>query len=671
MPVRFPCSNSIGDGRTFKPLSAATKQQASGRQTVIRFLLCLAVVASTFSSERNAAFAQRADGATTVIAVNNGEAVANGDIFPAFSDPFLNNAGQVAFRGFSVGGGFNRAVIDGGVYIGDASGQLTEFVRFGDPGLTVGSVANSFGVEAINDSGVVAYSQGDISASDGNVVGSSFVLNDGTSPPIVVVRTGDRDADGDEIEFFQFADLDASSRLGLEFIHDRADSSVLFDPESGLRTLVKEEQPAPDGSGTVRGAFHPSVNNSGQTLYSPRLKRPGVRDERPSIFRETPGVGRELLFRSDDPSTSPTIDGTLLLEVYNPTMNDSGHVSFYGSVSGAADPANDGLGLFVIDEPSSISPVVREGEVVPNGDTFAGFGRPIINDAGDLAFYALLTDDPSAELPDRENVGIYRRNANGVTEIVRDNQPAPSGDGTIDLPRFNVNLNRAPQFGRRPVFNDAGQIVFLSDLSGTASGNEDAGIFLFDDSSGLTEVVRTGDSLLDSTVVDLGFTSLLSVESDEEFGFNDHGQIAYRFGLADGREGVALWTPNQMVLPNPLDCSGNGVVDADDLECMSASTVAATLEALAFPQGDFDFSGKVDFIDFLILSENFGKPVAGYTQGDADLTGVVDFVDFLVVSKNFGSTTAGQVPEPTTSGPFVLALLGLLCSRRQYAASRR
>jgi len=95
----------------------------------------------------------------------------------------------------------------------------------------------------------------------------------------------------------------------------------------------------------------------------------------------------------------------------------------------------------------------------------------------------LLTDDPSTTL-NRENVGLYRQDAAGLVEIARDGQPTPSGDGTLDLPFFNVSSS--PRLNLRPMFNDAGQVAFLADLADTTSGNEDAAIYLFDEVLGLT-----------------------------------------------------------------------------------------------------------------------------------------------------------------------------------------
>ncbi len=77
--------------------------------------------------------------------------------------------------------------------------------------------------------------------------------------------------------------------------------------------------------------------------------------------------------------------------------------------------------------------------------------------------------------------------------------------------------------------------------------------------------------------------------------------------------------------------------------------------------GDLDGDGTVAFGDFLILSENFGRPDANYSMGDLDCNGSVGFPDFLILSANFGQAVGAEgaaVPEP--SGRLLLAIAGIL-----------
>jgi hypothetical protein len=129
--------------------------------------------------------------------------------------------------------------------------------------------------------------------------------------------------------------------------------------------------------------------------------------------------------------------------------------------------------------------------------------------------------------------------------------------------------------------------------------------------------------------------------------------------IAAGGEGGLQQPTALLLLPASVDvdCNGDGVVDAADLQCAcSAGIRNDLLAALDLMEGDLDGDGEVGFPDFLTLSANFGQ-AADYSIGDIDCSGTVDFADFLVLSANFGQTAAiAAVPEPNSA-----ALLGPLC----------
>ena len=53
--------------------------------------------------------------------------------------------------------------------------------------------------------------------------------------------------------------------------------------------------------------------------------------------------------------------------------------------------------------------------------------------------------------------------------------------------------------------------------------------------------------------------------------------------------------------------------------------------------GDANGDWEVNFADFLILSQNYGKEKdAIFGEGDFDENGAINFVDFLILSENFG-----------------------------------
>ncbi len=59
--------------------------------------------------------------------------------------------------------------------------------------------------------------------------------------------------------------------------------------------------------------------------------------------------------------------------------------------------------------------------------------------------------------------------------------------------------------------------------------------------------------------------------------------------------------------------------------------------------GDANYDGKVNFSDYLVLSQNFGKTNAAWEEGDFTKDLVVNFSDYLILSANFG--TGGSVSD--------------------------
>ena len=113
----------------------------------------------------------------------------------------------------------------------------------------------------------------------------------------------------------------------------------------------------------------------------------------------------------------------------------------------------------------------------------------------------------------------------------------------------------------------------------------------------------------------------------------------------------------------PGDFSGNGVLDAADIDAIQAAVAAGDnppifdldrdgtvdksdvdywLEQVANTRrGDANLDGTVDFQDFLFLSANFGATEASWRDGDFDDSDGIEFADFLLLNSNFGWTRLG------------------------------
>jgi hypothetical protein len=153
----------------------------------------------------------------------------------------------------------------------------------------------------------------------------------------------------------------------------------------------------------------------------------------------------------------------------------------------------------------------------------------------------------------------------------------------------------------------------------------------------LQQVARTGDSLNGSTISTVYFYGTVSgtgsVSPDTSFtGLNNLGQVAFAFTLADGTDGVAIWTKPVGV---PGDYNENGVVDAADYVLWRKNNnTAVTLPNDATP--------GTSPADYDVWRAHFGQAAGSGTGASA--------------------TTA--IPEPATFVLLLLGVLALLARRR-------
>ena len=134
------------------------------------------------------------------------------------------------------------------------------------------------------------------------------------------------------------------------------------------------------------------------------------------------------------------------------------------------------------------------------------------------------------------------------------------------------------------------------------------------------------------------FPTELTIYNNELF-FNAHDGVTFqvwRLG-GDQPETVTSFEPND----NSFETS-KFLVASDTLFFRGAGNEGlelwtATLDEAPQLSGDVDGNGKVEFADFLVLSQNFGQDVSSREEGDLDGNGTVEFADFLLLSQNFGA----------------------------------
>ncbi|MEM8945454.1 MAG: choice-of-anchor tandem repeat NxxGxxAF-containing protein [Planctomycetota bacterium] len=486
--------------------------------------------------------------------------------------PTLNQAGEVAFLGLQTNS-------SGGIFTSDANGQLTQIARRGTPAPDVNGSFWFFSNPSLNDAGEVAFYS--VLEGTSNDSGSEFGIfrSEGSGNLARVVRAGDAAPDGNGIFYDgsrQIVGSPAINSTGQIAFHGfLSDTSGLSQTDgfvndfSGVFLSNGSEPPlqiaraggnSPDGNGRFESFFPDNpraalaLNDAGEVAFYAALDDTVHSTFGGAIYDDTgiflgDGLGNLVqIARGGDPVpdgngnfaglglSSSRTNGDMAL-------NSEGQVAFVALQIGTRGGSRDNSGIFLGDG-VNLMQIARQGEPVPDGSgVFASFTQitksfVTLNDQGQVAFYSdILNSSGNSSI----GSGVFR--GDGLTspiQIVRSGEQAPGGNGSFT------------NFGPLVALNNQGQIAFQAELLGTSGGSsDDLGIFLHDEVMGLIQIVREGDDLLGSSITFLQFLANESIGSrgstKEHIGLNDRGQLVYRFGLADGRGGIAVAT----IVPEP------------------------------------------------------------------------------------------------------------------------
>jgi hypothetical protein len=540
---------------------------------------------------------------------------------------------------------------------------------------------SSFGAPSINNAGQVAFA-GSLTETSGGFADNFGIFRFGGSGPVQIAREGQIAPDGNGILAGESPDstaysIDESGRVGFfatwqNTTGGTGDRLGVYLGEGGsLTQIVRSGQVLPGFTAPIMESFgNPAFNNAGEAGLNVFVPLPDDSFDR--ILIRTDGTAVTQLARAGE--SLPDGSGPLGTMSSLIEMNDAGQVAF--NVTDAFGFAN---GDFFRASDTAITPIARIGQQMPNGHgvlgvtgglghginaagevAFQGFsdadddgfldtaavyrgnGETLVtlaatgmsapdgngtllntnvplglNDAGQALFYSTLGGTAAG---DADDAGLFLSDGVTLRQVVREGQPAPASDGTT-LGHFAAIENPFNTY-----LNEAGGAALLTNVAVPDGDNIDfqRGLFYYDPLTGLRNVARVGDEFDGSTISRL---ELVFSESGRRLhnALNDLGQVAYTYGLADGRAGVAIWTP-EPVLP-----------------------------------GDANFDGVVNLSDFLILRRNFGEANLGFAGGDFNGDGTVNLSDFLILRRNFGQSgdapSFSMIPEPAALGVLALPLL--------------
>ncbi len=284
---------------------------------------------------------------TAVVTAKHGQAVPGGGTLSplaAFNPATVNNLGEIAFIASIDGTTRNQAVMvaDGGVLkvIARGCGQgggAGDVATCGDPTPIGGTFAGLFG-------------------------GTVF------APPI---------NDNGDVLFFSDVENGTSSR-GL-FLYTAATNTI------GKVAVVGDTSPL---GGTLSEIGPGSMNNLRQIVFIAKQSTTGnvnlYRWENGAITKHAavndpaPGGGNFQILAGE---SFGFVDGTFIPSGAVPGINDLGQVSFFSTLT------NGSRGLFVTTN-GIHAKIVSPGDATPVGGTFFDFFAPLINNAGQIAFYA-------------------------------------------------------------------------------------------------------------------------------------------------------------------------------------------------------------------------------------------------------------------------------------------
>ncbi len=454
---------------------------------------------------------------------------ANG-IFGSFNTPVLNQVGQVTFNAFSMTGTTSGTSNDEAIYLGSTLG-LTQAVREGQvvPFGNGQFSASLSTVPLINDFGQLVFVDGNIQNTT-----NGFLDNEGiysfTNNSLTQMQR--RSTTGTEdINTPSFSNSGRVAIATRSVTASTDDTSIIV--TSGSSTLfpqINEGNLVPGGNGEygdlIFSASNPVASNAAfqVALRVSMTNTVGGGTDNTAITRSGPNVfiGREGQAVSGGGTISHMSSTS-----NNPVINSSGQVAFFTSLSNTPNGGFDNQAIYR-GNGGFLTQIVREGQTVSGGNgKFGSLSRPNdINTLNQVVFSATITGTLGGTI---DNSALYRGSGGTPTEIARENNAAPDGNGVFS------------NFSSTTFLNNTGQVVFRGFLRDTAGvTTDDSGIFIGDGQE-VIRVAREGQALAGSTV---GTVSLASAQkTGGNSPINDFGQVAFQAILVNGDQGVFLFTP--------------------------------------------------------------------------------------------------------------------------------
>jgi hypothetical protein len=472
-----------------------------------------------------------------------------------FGEPVLNDTGQVAYFADLVGSGVtagnSQAIYAGPV----AAPQL--LARAGDaaPGMAMGVNYSSFrNAPALNDAGQVAY-RATLTGSDVTFTDDQAIYAGSLAAVQLVAREGGP-APGTSagVNYLSFPSEPAlndagqvaySARLTGSGVAGDSDEATYAGPLAAPQLIVREGNAAPGASPGVNytefNSLTPALNDAGQVAYRAELDGIGVTTQNYRAIYGGPLAAPQLVARSGNDAP-----GTVGLVPYSsfspPTLNNAGHVAFFAVLAGGG--VTPGVTDAIFAGPLAAPQLVaREGNAAPGtpvGVKYSHPDLPVLNDDGDVAYFARLTGPGVGSANDG---ALYAGPPTAPQLVAREGDAAPGTPAGVSYELLPFSL----------ALSNAGQVAYPAYLAGNGVTSENnRGLFLFDPLLGGLLVAREGQ-LFDvggddfRTIADGGITFIAGRSDDMRTGLSNARTLAFGLSFTDGTSGIFTAT----IVPEP------------------------------------------------------------------------------------------------------------------------
>ena len=281
---------------------------------------------------------------------------------------------------------------------------------------------------------------------------------------------------------------------------------IFLSARGRLQPVALSGGPAPGvSSGTLSGVESPALNDRGDVVFLATVRR--GRETLEAIYmREAGGKLRKVVAQGD-----PAPAGGSFAGFGAPVLNNKGVVGFAAAVEGKAVPG--GIFLTTGDQ---VRMLVGAGDDTPIGGIFFKFSeRFSLNDAGTVAFNAVLKDAPAAG-------GQFVVQAGRVLKVAVVGDAAPGGGA------FS-------HFGLWPGLNARGTLAFVASVDG---GPSPVAVFVGNPAR-LERIAGIGDDLPGGRLQSFGLYPLV--------GINNAGGVTFATAptaTGEGVEGIFLTGPD-------------------------------------------------------------------------------------------------------------------------------